>query len=128
MKKDIALQQTIRFISVFVIIFTVIICQDLMKSMDKSNQFISELDQNAELVELIGRGYEVKAVETSGNYINPTIEAYVSHVGFDFLVEFDYKKVSTVDLIVQCKMNKKTEKKTCYHQQLYPKAGELNTY
>lgn len=125
MKNNKALEQTILFISVFTIFFTIMISIDLREQMLKTDAFIANLEFNQELVELIGKGYEVNAVETEGNDYNPTIHTYISHMGFDFFVEMKYKKVTQIDLIVQCKKDIKTSKRTCYHQTLYPEKSVI---
>lgn len=126
MKNNKALKQTILFISVFVIFFTTLASLEVREQMLKTESFVANMEFNPELNELIGKGYKVSAVETEGNYVNPTIHTYISHMGFDFFVEMEHKKVTKVDLIVQCKKNLKTEKRTCYHQTLYPEKGGIH--
>lgn len=126
MKNNKALQQTILFISVFVIFFTTLGSLEIREQMLETEAFVANMEFNPELTELIGKGYKVSAVEAVGNGINPTIHTYISHMGFDFFVEMEHKKVTQVDLIVQCKKNVETGKRTCYHQTLYPEKSGIH--
>lgn len=116
------------FLSCFVIFFTIVICNDLQNKHRVTSEFIDSLEHNNQLNELIGEGYQLKDVKTEGTFVNPTIHTVVSHLGFNFLVEFKNREVSTVNLVVHCKLNVETKKKTCYQQQLYPKNVDKTVY